>query len=266
MEFLEELFEQEWITRIINSLIVIIISVIAYNVINKLLIKLFDNKKAKILDNRKSNTYKKLIKSIVKYIIIILTVLSLLQINGVNISSMLAGVGILGIVVGFAIQDALKDIIKGIDIISDSYYRVGDVIKYDNIEGKVLSIGLKTTKVQSLSSGNVISIANRNIEKVEVVSEKIHINIPMPYEVKLEKAEKAIDDILNLIKENEKVLSCRYLGVNNLADSSIQYLIEVCCNSDIKLQIRRDSLKCIINGLDKNNIEVPYNQLDIHNK
>ena len=130
----------------------------------------------------------------------------------------------------------------------------------------VLVIGLKTTKIKDLRTNNIISIANRKIEEVEIVSNVIYVRIPMPYEVKVEKAEKAVDDILNSIKSNNNVNGCRYLGITELADSSIQYLVEVTCNPQYKLQVRRDTIKSIVLGLDKNNIDVPYTQIDIHNK
>lgn len=86
------------------------------------------------------------------------------------------------------------------------------------MEGKVLTIGLKTTKVEDVRSFNIVSIANRNIEQVEVVSHLINLDIPMPYEVKIEQAEKAIEDILAKVKEIENVEKCEYRGVNDLAD------------------------------------------------
>ena len=190
----------------------------------------------------------------------------MLQINGVDVSSVLTGVGILGIILGLAIQDWLKDIIRGSSILSDNYFAVGDVVKYKDIEGKVLVIGLKTTKIQDLKTSNILSIANRNIEEIEVVSNLIYINIPMPYEVSLEMAEKAIKDINEAIMKNNNVDGCRYVGVNDLADSSIKYLIEVKCNPLYKLQVRRDSLRSILDEMAKNEISVPYTQIDIHEK
>ena len=77
---------------------------------------------------------------------------------------------------------------------------------------------------------------------------------------------KAINDIIGLIKENNHVNKCRYLGVTELASSSIDYLIEVDCKPDYKLQVRRDALRSILLGLEKNKIEVPFTQIDIHNK
>ena len=77
---------------------------------------------------------------------------------------MLAGVGIVSVIIGLAIQDALKDIIRGFSILSEEYFSVGDVVTYGDITGKVLVLGLKTTKIKDISTENIISIANRNIE------------------------------------------------------------------------------------------------------
>ena len=174
MEFIGEFFENIFRMKIVNSIIILILSIIIY----KLIIHIFNKseKSNKSLDN-KSKTYLKLTKSIIRYVFIIITILILLQINGIDVSSMLAGVGIAGVIIGFAVQDVLKDIIKGSTIISDKYFQVGDVIKYNDIEGKVLSVGLKTTKVKDVKTYNIISIANRNIEQVEVVSDLINIDI-----------------------------------------------------------------------------------------
>jgi len=263
MENLEKLIGEIWQTQLIKSIIVVIMSLILYKSVT-LVFKEKDS--SKLFGSKKGKTYLKMVKSIIRYIFIIVTVLIILQINGINVGSMLAGVGILGVIIGFAVQDALKDIIKGFDIISDSYYQVGDIIKYGDIEGKVLVVGLKTTKIEDVHSKNIISIANRNIDQVEVVSNMINIIVPMPYEVKVIDAEKAINDILELVNGNENIEKSEYRGVDELAESSIYYHIKVYCNPSLKVQTRRDVLRCILLGLDKNNIQVPYNQIDVHQK
>ena len=248
-------------TKYLNSILVIIISYIVYKTIVYLVLK-----GSKNLTSNRGKTYLKMIKSIFRYLILLVTIIILLQINGVNVSSMLTGVGILSVIIGFAVQDVLKDMIKGFDIISDKYFQVGDVIKYKEIEGKVLAIGLKTTKVEDVRSFNVISIANRNIEQVEVVSNSIDVFVPVPYEVRLEDAEKAMNDIIAKIKQMEEVDDCTYKGVSELADSSIKYQINTRCNPLLKVQMRRDILRCVLLGLRENNIQVPYNQIDVHTK
>ena len=257
--------DKEAITRIITSIIVVIISLVLYHFIKKAAFK-GTSKKADKISNR-SKTYLRLLLSIIRYAFIIITLLIVLQINNVNVTSMLAGVGILGVIIGLAVQDALKDIIRGISILSDNYFSVGDIVKYDTIAlGKVTALGLKTTKIQDIATNNILSVANRNIEKIEVVSEDIYINIPLPYELKVEKAESVITGIIEDIKKNDKVKDASYLGINNMSESSIDYLINVKCNPGEKLQVRRDSIRCILIELEKNDISVPYNQLDIHTK
>ena len=262
MEKVKELLENVWFTRGIHSLLIVIVSIILYKVV----IIILNKSEEKAFTSNKGKTYLKLIKSVIRSIFIVLTLLIILQTCGVNVSSVLAGVGIFGVIFGLAIQDWLKDIIRGSSIISDGYFAVGDIIKYHEMEGKVLVIGLKTTKIKNLKTGNIVSIANRNIDEAEVVSNLIHVNIPMPYEVKVDKAEKAVEDIINLIKKNNHVNDCKYLGVNELADSAIDYLLEVVCNPEKKYQVRRDTLRSILVGLEANKIEVPFNQIDIHNE
>ena len=251
---------------IVKSLFSILISIIIYNVFVMIIGSSINRGGLGKLSTKKKATYLKMLKSIIRYVLIVINVLVILKIFGINITSMLAGVGIIGIILGFAVQDALKDIIKGIDIIADNYYQVGDVIKYEDITGKVISIGLKTTKLEDVNTFNIVSISNRNIEKVEVVSNLINIDVPISYEVSLDKAEKVINDIVESIKKHEGVNKCEYRGVNDLADSSIKYQIKVDCNPVNKVQIRRDSLRYILVGLDKYHLSVPYNQIDVHQK
>ena len=266
MNEIKEIFLKIKLTNILSSIAIIVISFIIYKVIVYLLTRGGEKTQLNMFTSKKSKTYMKLLKSIIRYVLLVINVLIILKIFGINITSMLAGVGIIGIILGFAVQDALKDIIKGIDIIADNYYQVGDVIKYNDITGKVISIGLKTTKLEDVNTFNMVSISNRNIEQVEVVSNLINIDIPISYDVKLEKAEEVINDIVESIKKHEGVNKCEYRGVNDLADSSIKYQIKVDCNPVNKVQIRRDSLRNILVGLDKHNLSVPYNQIDVHQK
>lgn len=263
---MNKILENQLFIKTINTMIIIVLSVITYKAIIYILKKSEEKSRFSLFTSNKGKTYLKLLISTIRSIFIVVTTLVILQTNGINVSSVLAGVGILGAVFGLAIQDWLKDIIRGSSIISDNYFEVGNVIKYKDIEGKVLVIGLKTTKIKELKTGNIISIANRNIEEVQVVSNLLYIRIPMPYEVPVKKAEIVVDDIITMIKDNNHVNDCKYKGVTELAASYIEYFIEIDCKPDFKLQVRRDALRSVLLGLEKNKIEVPYTQIDIHNK
>ena len=241
MEETIEIVKNFFNSNLVHSIIVIIVSFFIYKVVKHFFMK--GNAAVAEKLNNKSKTYLRLITSIIRYVFIIIIILIVLQINGINVSSMLAGVGILSAIVGLALQDALKDIIRGFSILSDEYFSVGDVVSYDGIVGKTLAIGLKTTKIKDLATNNVISIANRNIEQIQLVSEDIYINIPLSYELKVSKAEEVVAKIINEIKAGKDVKDAVYLGVNNLDDSNIKYLIKVLCDPELKLRVRRYSLR-----------------------
>lgn len=266
MEQIKSFFTNILQMKFVNSIVIILISIIVYKGLIYFFNKSEKSNRLNLFNSKKSKTYLRFTKTIIRYVFIVVTVLIILQQNGIDVSSLLAGVGILGVVFGLAIQDWLKDIIRGSSILSDSYFSVGDIVKYKDIEGKVLVIGLKTTKIQDLKTSNIIAIANRKIEEIELVSNVIYVRIPMPYEVEVEKAEKAVFDIIQKVKTNTNVENCMYKGITELAESSVQYLLEVKCNPINKLQVRRDTLKSILLGLAENQINVPYNQIDIHTK
>ena len=265
MDVIEENIKNISYGNIIGSLVLIIISIVLYKVVVFFISK-GERSNVDSRANKKVKTYIRLIKNILLYVFIVITVLLVLQINGINVSSLLAGVGIMGAVIGLAIQDWLKDIIRGTSILSDNYFSVGDIIRYNGIEGKVVVIGLKTTKMQELKTGYIKSIANRKIEEVDIVSNNIYINVPMPYETQINVAENAIDDMVVEINKLENVQNCMYKGINELADSSIKYLIEITCNPQYKLQVNRDALRIILHTMANHKIEVPYNQIDVHQK
>ena len=102
---------------------------------------------------------------------------------GVDTSSFIAGLGVASVVIGLALQDALKDIIGGINIILDNFYVVGDYVKYGDFTGQVISFGLKSTKIKDFN-GNVMVVSNRNIDEIINLSQDKHVillNIPTCY-------------------------------------------------------------------------------------
>lgn len=265
MKLIGDIFNNIWIQRVFWSLVVILISLIIYRIIARFLNKK-EQKNSKILNNKKNKTFIRMLKSIVGYTIGIIAILMILQIFGVNVTSMLAGVGIVSIVVGFALQDALKDIIRGFDLISDDYYNIGDVVKYGDNVGQVLSISLRTTKLQDINSMNIVSIANRNIDQIELVSNYIYIPVPLSIKLKTDEAESVMQEIIKKIRDSQDVTSADYQGITDITNSSINYQIAITCDPMSKLRVRRDSLGTIIKTLESHKISIPYAQLDVHEK
>ena len=223
-------------------------------------------KPSKRLSDKKKRTYMRMIKSIICTLLIVIITLIILEALGINVTSMLAGVGIASIVIGFALQDSLKDIIRGFVIVSDDYYEIGDVIKFGDNLGPVVSVSLLTTKIQDINTMNYVSIANRNIDKVEVDPGYIYIPIPMPYELKVEQAENIMKEIVKNLQKQERVTTAAYQGITQFDTSALDYQVVVTCNPADRLQARRDSLRTIYTTMEANKIHVPYTQLSLHQK
>ncbi|MBR5046568.1 mechanosensitive ion channel [Candidatus Saccharibacteria bacterium] len=225
------------------------------------------DKKLKVFtNNKKRKTYLRMLKSIIGAAIVIIIILIVLQLFGINVSSMLAGVGIASIVIGFALQDAMKDIFRGLEIVSDNYYDIGDVIKFGDNTGQVLSINLRTTKIQDINSMNIVSIANRNIDQVEIVTGYIYLSAPLPLRIKPAAADSVMDEIAKEIQKIPTVTSVINQGVTAITNSSLNYQLQITCDPMNQLQTRRDSLGCIVSVLASHKILLPYNQIDFHAK
>lgn len=247
--------------------IAIIISSFAVYEITKKLINRFISKVRSdtVIDNRK-RTYLRMFNSILKYIVLGVIVIVILQVNNINVSSIVAGIGLVSVIAGLALQDALKDIIMGFNIIIDGYFSVGDVVKIDNIEGKVIEIGLKATKMKDVNTENFFVVANRNISQALVLSKQLDIDVPMHYELEVSVIESVMQIISKKISELKNVENAEYKGINEFADSAMIYKIRIHCNPEFKPQIKREANRIIKLELDENGINIPYKQIDIHNK
>lgn len=248
------------------SILIIIIGIIVYIFSKKLIKKIITKNEKTSKINKKEKTYLKLFNNILKYLLIIIVIIMVLQVNGVNVNSIVASLGLISVMVGFALQDALKDIIMGINIVVSDFFSVGDVLKIQDVEGTVLEIGLKCTKLKDINNGNVFVISNRNISEALNISEQLDIDIPLPYEEKITRVEEIINIIIKQISELENVKNIEYKGLNEFADSAIYYKIRIFVKPELKPQTRRDANRIIKMELDKNNINIPYKQIDIHNK
>src|SRR5574344_756497 len=250
--------------KLIDTIIVIVVSAFIYFISKKLLDKALSKNKETLKKNPQKATYIKLFDEILRYIFIIIVVLVVLQLNGVNVTSLITGLGIVGIVVGLALQDALKDIIMGANIISGRFYQIGDVIKFNNITGKVLTVGIKTTVIKDIYTDDIVYITNRNIDKIVNVSDSLYLNIEASYDDKIDRVEEVIAEAIDKIKTYKDVKDCKYLGVTELADSAVVYMIKINCEPIHRLQVKRDALRCFKKTFDDNNITIPYQQIDLH--
>ena len=246
------------------SAIIAIIGIIIYQIIKKTINRILERDKTRNKIDKKGRTVVKLFTNIIKYVIITIEGVLILQIYGVNVNSLVAGLGLVSVVAGLAIQDPLKDIVTGVNIITDDYFSLGDVVRIDDIEGKVVYLGVRTTKIKDTANGNILVLANRNINKVIKVSDEVYMEIPLSYEDETDKIVKIINKALESIRKHENVIEAEYIGIDKFADSSINYKLKILCKPENKFAVRRFVNGTIKRELDKNGISIPYPQITIH--
>jgi len=252
--------------EIIGPILVIIISICLYYFVTNFIKKIFILNK---MDERKSKTIISVLNNASKYVILIIDILIILEIYGISTSGIIASLGIVGVVTGLAVQDVLKDILSGASIIIENQYAVGDIVSIGNFKGEVIALGLRTTKIKSYT-GEVMIYANRNITEVinYSISDSVAIvNIPVSYNEDIGRVEKLLNELCKRVKEeNKKIkgdISC--IGITSFDASSINFRITAVVEPTTNIEIERFLLKEIKELFNKENVEIPYNQVVIHN-
>lgn len=149
---------------------------------------------------------------------------------GVNVTGLIAGLGVGGIAIGLAAQGIFADLFAALAIIFDRPFSKGDAISYDNTDGTVEEIGLKSTRVRSVTGEERI-IANKNLLDKEIrnntrrTRRRITFKIGVIYQTPPEVA-RAIPDKLREIVEAAGVEFIRS-GFVNFGDSSLDFEMEM---------------------------------------
>ncbi|MDO4889201.1 MAG: mechanosensitive ion channel family protein [Candidatus Saccharibacteria bacterium] len=154
--------------KLINSALYILFILAVYLILRRVLKVTFEKaggRKASLAQRQRIKTISQMLSSILRYLFLIIILLVILSILGVNVTSLLAGLGILTAVIGLAFQDMIKDFIAGIAIIAENQFCVGDTViaQADGFKGTVTNIGLKTTEITN-EKGEVKILANHNID------------------------------------------------------------------------------------------------------
>ena len=267
MDKLEKIFKILSRKEVYGPIVTVIISLIVYNIGKMIIDKIFTSGK-NTYEVKKRKTVISIIESVYKYALAIIVIIFILNLYGVNVRSLVAGVGIAGALIGLALQDTLKDIISGIAIVMENFYVVGDWVKVDDFTGQVIEFSLKSTKVRNFN-GETLVYANRNMERVINISQKtakLIIDIPTAYEEKSDKVEKVLKKLVEELKEKDGVIkeNTKYLGLSKFSSSEVIYTIQVECAQDSQWQTKREVLKMIKDRYEKEKIKIPYTQVEVH--
>ena len=209
-----------------------------------------------------------LLSSFAKYLGAIILIFAILGTLGVDTTVLLASAGILSLIVGLGAQPLIEDIFAGIFIVFERTFEIGDIIVVDGFRGTVKEMGIRTTKIED-AGGDVKVINNSDIRTLINMTSKLSTavcDISISYNEDIEKVEQVLNENLGKIKEKYKpiVNGPTYVGVQSLADSAVIIRITAECNEMMRYQVQRDINREVKIIFEKNNIQIPYPQIVVH--
>ena len=206
--------------------------------------------------------------SLVKYAAIIALLFFVLKTLGVDTTAILAGIGILGLVVGLGAQPLVADIIAGLFIVFEGIFDVGDIIVADGFRGTVKEIGIRTTRIED-TGGNIKIINNADLKSLVNMTNQLSLaicDIGIEYGESLERVEAILKENFPKIKEAipDIIAGPFYKGVSELGDSAVVIRFVANCDEGNKYQVERDMNREFKLLFDKNGINIPFPQVVVN--
>ncbi len=210
-----------------------------------------------------------LIDSFISYAAAIVGLVWCLSAIGINLSTIFASLGIVALIIGFAAESLISDVITGIFLVFEDEFNVGDIVEYNGFRGTVTSIGIRVTCIKD-GGGNLKIVNNSDLRDIlnrSKTSSMAVCDAPVSYSANLEEVEDVLADILAALPEkypNIFTKAPRYLGVQALSASSVD--LRVCAEvaEDNLFSATRIMNREIKIGFDKAGVEIPYQQLVVH--
>ena len=217
---------------------------------------------------KKGKAIVEILCSLIKYAAVIVLLFFVLRSFGVDTTAILAGVGILGLIVGLGAQPLIADIIAGLFIVFEGVFEVGDIIVYNGFRGTVKEIGIRTTQIVD-AGGNVKVVNNSKLEEIVNMTNQLSLaicDIGIEYGESLERVEAIMKEELPKIKAAipDIIEGPFYKGVAELADSAVVIRFVANCEEGTRYQVERDMNRMFKLAFDKNNINIPFPQVVVN--
>ena len=215
----------------------------------------------------KIKTVLTLLRSLIKWIAIIAVIIIILQSFGVDMATLLAGLGILALIIGLGAQQIVADVLAGFFIVFEAEFSVGDIVTIDDWRGTVLDIGIRVTKLID-PAGNIKIVNNsdiRSIVNLTAEASTAFVTISIDYGEDLNKVELVLRDNLDKIKERIPAIidGPYYKGVTELGASSVDLMFVATCKEPDIFQVKRDINREIFLLFNEYDITIPFPQVTV---
>lgn len=259
----------DWCMSKLGSIVVAVIFMVVCFKLVKLLLRIL----------RKSFERSKLDPSVagffisaVKIVLNVLIVLTAASIVGFQITSFITILGTAGVTLGLALQGSLSNLAGGLLILILKPFRVGDYIVENNThcEGTVVSIDIFYTRLITFDNKSVV-IPNGNISNTSLVNVTEHdmrrVDIPfsVAYDSDMEKVKRVT---IETIKDVDGYLPDEQIlfYIDEFADSGINMYVKFYTTIEKFFDAKWDAMWKLKKAFDENDIEIPFNQMDVHMK
>ncbi len=164
---------------------------------------------------------------VLRFVLWVLIVLLALENLGVNVTALVAGLGVGGIAVALALQNILGDVLASLSIAIDKPFVLGDTIQVDNFVGTVEDVGLKTTRLRSLSgeqlifaNGDLLKSRIRNLKRM--ADRRVVLAFGVDYQTRAEQVE-TIPALLRAIVEAQPRVRFDRAHLKGLGQSALDF-------------------------------------------
>ncbi len=258
--------QENTISFLIKALVfVFIIVVFRYlaKLIGRILERSLNSNKVKA-----SELLKKMLVTITGNLIMLLGILVALAQLGISLAPILAGLGVVGFIVGFALQDTLGNFAAGVMILFYRPYDVGDAVEVGGVAGKVKHMSIVNTTILTFDNQTLILPNSKiwgdvikNITAQE--TRRIDMVFGIGYNDDIEKAEKVLHDI---VYSHELTLSSPepVIRLHTLAESSVDFIVRPWVKREDYWKLYWDITREVKLRFDQEGITIPYPQRDLH--
>lgn len=221
----------------------------------------FLNRRFKSSDDKHAKTIAKMVSNIATFGLVIFIGLIIMNELGVDIATIIASAGIVGLAVGFGAQELVKDLISGFFIIAERIFSVGETIIYGDFRGVVIDIGLRTTTIENVYNETLI-INNSDIRSVKNVARKNSVGIvdfKVAYGTNMKYFGDAFIDYLNMVssKYDQMIGVPTFYGVADTVNGGVTLRVRFTCVNGQHFALQRALNADIYEYLMKHNIAMP---------
>lgn len=250
-----------YIPKFISAVIILFVGYIIIKIITKIMEKFF----AKVDFERSVEIFLENAAKVILWAVLLVVILANL---GVDVTGLIAGLGIMGFIAGFALKDTLGNLASGIFILFHKPFVIGDSINIGGVTGNVERIGIAACVLQSPDNIK-ITIPNSRIWGDIIQNytgnptrRLFNLEVGISYSSDIDKAIKIINEIL---KKDARVLKdpAPQVVVKNLGDSSVNIAVRPAMKKEDYWELYFDLVKTIKEQFDKNGIIIPFPQRDV---